>query len=96
MTTAKRAVIHRDRSFTFNGRAYRVGQGSDPRTTEWDGYNIVAILSKTPGDEATIDEGFWSMSDVRALLVKATSEGWDYLPDVDGNDPHASRGAGEA
>lgn len=88
MPQARTSVIHRDRTFTFNGRSYRVKQGSDRRTVEWDGYSIVAVLSETPGDEATIEEGFWTLSDVRAYLAKAAGEGWEYLPNIDGNDPH--------
>ena len=87
--TAKAVVIHRDRTFEFNGRRYRITQGSDRGTAEWDGYSVMAVLSDLPGDEATIEDGFWTIGDVRALLRRATDEGWEYLPDVDGNDPHA-------
>jgi hypothetical protein len=92
--TSSRTVIHRDRSFTFAGRQYRVSQGSDQRTAEWDGYSIVAVLSDVPGDEATIEDGFHRMADVRAYLAKADAEKWAYLGDADGNDPHARTGEG--
>ena len=38
-------VIHRDRTFEFAGRRYRISQGSTRGTREWDGYSIVAVLS---------------------------------------------------
>lgn len=81
-------TIRRDHTFVYRGRVYRITQGSDRGTVEWDGYSIVAILSAIPGDEVTVEEGFWAMSDVRAYLTKAQTESWEYLPDVNGNDPH--------
>lgn len=81
-------TIHRDKTFTYNGRRYQVSQGSDQRTVEWDGYTIEAVLSDHPGDFATVEEGFWRMDDVRAYLARAEAEAWEYLPDVNGDDPH--------
>lgn len=83
-----RTTIHRDKTFTYNGRRYQISQGSDQRTVEWDGYRIEAVLSDRLGDFATIEEGFWRLADVRAYLTRAEAEGWEYLPDVDGADPH--------
>lgn len=82
-------VIHRDRTFEFAGRRYRISQGSTRGTSEWSGYSIVAVLSDIPGDEADIEVGFWSFTDIRAYLRRAKTEGWEYLPDLDGDDPHA-------
>ncbi|MBN9214159.1 MAG: hypothetical protein J0J04_04965 [Microbacterium sp.] len=84
-------TIRRDRTFVYRGKQYMVSQGSDRGTAEWDGYSIVAVLSDTPGDFANIEDGFWSITDVRDYLAKAQREGWEYLPDMDGNDPHTPR-----
>ncbi|SDH33879.1 hypothetical protein [Microbacterium sp. 77mftsu3.1] len=81
-------AIRRDRTFTYRGKQYRVAQDSTRGTKEWDGYSIVAVLSCHPGHEADIQEGFWSIADVRAYLARAQAEGWEYLPDVDGANPH--------
>lgn len=82
-------IIHRDKTFAYNGRPYRVTQESDQRTVEWSGYSIEAILSEHPGDTATITEGFWRLSDLRDYLARAEAENWAYLPDLDGHDSHA-------
>lgn len=84
-------TIRRDRTFVYRGKQYMVSQGSDRGTAEWDGYSIVAVLSDIPGDTADIEDGLWSMSDVRAYLARAQREGWEYLPNVDGEDPHMPR-----
>lgn len=81
-------TIHRDKTFEFNGRRYEVSQGSDQRSSEWDGYTIVAVLSDDPGDYVVVEEGLYRMADVREYLARAEAEGWEYLPDVDGNDRH--------
>lgn len=86
--TEKIPTIHRDKSFEFKGRQYRVRQGSDQHTVEWDGYSIVAVLSDRPGDEADIEDGFYRLADVRDYLRRATDEGWAYLSNTDGDDPH--------
>lgn len=81
-------AIRRDRTFRYRGRLYRLSQGSDRGTAEWDGYSIVAVLSDIPGHEADIEDGFWSIADVRAYLTKAQEERWEYLPDLNGRNPH--------
>lgn len=80
-------VIHRDHTFEYRGRRYRVGKGSDPRTRDWDGYSIVALLSERPGDEATVEEALHTMAAVRGYLARPVHEGWPYLPNVDGANP---------
>lgn len=88
MSSAGRVpVIHRDHSFEYRGRRYRVTRGSDPGTPEWDGYTIVAVLSDTPGDEADVEASLHSMNAVRGYLSRAEAEGWPYLPDVNGLNP---------
>lgn len=83
----KPVPIRRDRTFTYRGKQYRISQGSTRGTKEWDGYSIVAVLSDR-GDEADIEDGLWSIADIRAYLRRAQSESWEYLPDMDGADPH--------
>lgn len=80
-------VIHRDHTFEYGGRRYRVSRGSDPGTRDWDGYSIVAVLSARSGDEATIEEALHTMAAVRGYIARAVREGWPYLPDVNGQNP---------
>lgn len=87
MSAHARPVLHRspvgERWFEFRGRTYMVSKGSD--RPERDGSRYIArIRSARPGDFTVVVEGFGYMSEVHALLAKATAEGWDYLSWEDG------------
>lgn len=68
---AKRIIIHRDRSFTYRGREYRILGGGPGTPNAAYGYEII--------DWATgksVEDNFFTFADIRAYLAQIVENDW--------------------
>lgn len=75
-------VIHRNRTFRYNGREYQVSAGRD-----FDGVGRDISIHNT-GTGAAVANGFDTLRDVRRFVDECRQHGWPLEEDPDGDYAH--------